>query len=88
MGILRDIDETQAPLMEHLVELRTRLLRSVFVLAIAFGVCFYFADQILAFLARPLAEAFPPGQGRLVYTKLYEVFFVEMKVGLFGAFCV
>ena len=74
--------------MEHLVELRTRLLRSVFVLAIAFGVCFYFADQILAFLARPLAEAFPPGQGRLVYTKLYEVFFVEMKVGLFGAFCV
>ena len=88
MGILRDIDETQAPLMEHLVELRTRLLRSGFVLAIAFGVCFYFADQILAFLARPLAEAFPPGQGRLVYTKLYEVFFVEMKVGLFGAFCV
>ncbi|MAO04690.1 MAG: twin-arginine translocase subunit TatC [Citromicrobium sp.] len=86
--MLRDIDETQAPLMEHLVELRTRLLRSVFVLAIAFGVCFYFADQILAFLARPLAEAFPPGQGRLVYTKLYEVFFVEMKVGLFGAFCV
>ena len=74
--------------LTHLVELRTRLLRSVFVLAIAFGVCFYFADQILAFLARPLAEAFPPGQGRLVYTKLYEVFFVEMKVGLFGAFCV
>ncbi|MEL7728979.1 twin-arginine translocase subunit TatC [Citromicrobium bathyomarinum] len=88
MGILRDIDETQAPLMEHLVELRGRLLRSVLVLAIAFGVCFYFADQILAFLARPLAEAFPPGQGRLVYTKLYEVFFVELKVALFAAFCV
>tara|TARA_B100000678_G_scaffold283661_1_gene284071 strand:- start:339 stop:1133 length:795 start_codon:yes stop_codon:yes gene_type:complete len=88
MGVLRDIDETQAPLMEHLVELRGRLLRSVFVLAIAFGVCFYFADQILAFLARPLAEAFPPGQGRLVYTKLYEVFFVELKVALFAAFCV
>ena len=88
MGILRDIDETQAPLMEHLVELRGRLLRSVLVLAIAFGVCFYFADDILAFLARPLAEAFPPGQGRLVYTKLYEVFFVEMKVALFAAFCV
>lgn len=88
MGVLRDIDETQAPLMEHLVELRGRLLRSVLVLAIAFGVCFYFADDILAFLARPLAEAFPPGQGRLVYTKLYEVFFVELKVALFAAFCV
>ena len=88
MGILRDIDETQAPLMEHLVELRGRLLRSVFVLAVAFGVCFYFADDILAFLARPLAEAFPEGQGRLVYTRLYEVFFVELKVALFAAFCV
>lgn len=88
MGVLRDIDETQAPLMEHLVELRGRLLRSVLVLVIAFGVCFYFADDILAFLARPLAEAFPPGQGRLVYTKLYEVFFVELKVALFAAFCV
>ena len=88
MAVLRDIDETQAPLMDHLVELRTRLLRSVLVLAVAFGVCFYFADQILAFLARPLADAFPEGQGRLVYTKLYEVFFVEMKVALFAAFCV
>jgi len=88
MGVLRDIDETQAPLMDHLVELRTRLLRSVFVLAIAFGVCFYFADPILAFLARPLANAFPDGEGKLVYTKLYEVFFVEMKVALFAAFCV
>ena len=88
MGLLRDIDETQAPLMEHLVELRGRLLRSVLVLAIAFSVCFYFADQILAFLARPLADAFPEGQGRLVYTKLYEVFFVELKVALFAAFCV
>lgn len=88
MGILRDIDETQAPLMEHLVELRGRLLRSVLVLALSFGVCFYFADDILAFLARPLAEAFPEGQGRLVYTRLYEVFFVELKVALFAAFCV
>lgn len=88
MSLLRDIDETQAPLMEHLVELRSRLLRSVLVLAIAFGVCFYFADQILAFLAQPLAAAFPEGEGKLVYTKLYEVFFVELKVALFAAFCV
>ena len=88
MGILRDIDETQAPLMEHLVELRSRLLRSVLVLAIAFGVCFYFADQILAFLAQPLLDAFGDGQARLIYTKLPEVFFVELKVALFAAFCV
>ncbi len=88
MGVLRDIDETQAPLMDHLIELRGRLLRSVFVLAVAFGVCFYFADQILAFLAQPLLDAFGDGQARLIYTKLPEVFFVELKVALFAAFCV
>ncbi|MBD59492.1 MAG: twin-arginine translocase subunit TatC [Citromicrobium sp.] len=86
--MLRDIDETQAPLMDHLIELRGRLLRSVFVLAVAFGVCFYFADQILAFLAQPLLDAFGDGQARLIYTKLPEVFFVELKVALFAAFCV
>src|SRR3546814_8070790 len=46
----------------------------------------YFADDIFGILVRPLAEAFGPGQGRLVYTKLYEAFFVEVKVALFAAF--
>ena len=85
---ITDIDETQAPLLDHLIELRTRLVRAVAALAVAFGVCLYFADAILAFLAKPLTDAFPPGEGRLIYTKLYEVFFVELKVALFAAFCV
>jgi sec-independent protein translocase protein TatC len=85
---VNDIDETQAPLLDHLIELRTRLLRCVFVLAIAFVVCFYFADDIFGFLVGPLTEAFPPGQGKLIYTKLYEAFFVELKVALFAAFFV
>ncbi|WP_423141875.1 twin-arginine translocase subunit TatC [Parablastomonas sp. CN1-191] len=85
---LRDIDETQAPLLDHLIELRTRLLRCIAALLVAFAVCFYFADDIFAFLVRPLTEAFPPGQGRLIYTKLYEAFFVELKVAMFAAFFV
>ncbi len=85
---LRDIDETQAPLLDHLIELRTRLLRSIMALGLAFCVCLYFADDIFGFLVRPLTAAFPPGQGRLVYTKLYEAFFVELKVALFAAFFV
>ena len=85
---LSDIDETQAPLLDHLIELRTRLVRAVAALAVAFAVCFYFADQILAFLAKPLTDAFPAGEGKLIYTKLYEVFFVELRVSLFAAFCV
>ncbi|TMM48773.1 twin-arginine translocase subunit TatC [Qipengyuania marisflavi] len=84
---LRDIDETQAPLIDHLIELRTRLVRSVLALAIAFGVCLYFADPILGFLIQPLKNAFPAGEGQLIFTKLYEVFFVEMKVALFAGFC-
>ena len=83
-----DIDESQAPLMDHLVELRTRLIRAILALAVAFAVCLYFASDILGFLIRPLTEAFPPGQGKLIYTKLYEAFFVELKVSLFAAFFV
>jgi sec-independent protein translocase protein TatC len=85
---IRDIDETQAPLLDHLVELRKRLIRAFIALAVAFAACLYFSSQIFAILVRPLAGAFPPGQGKLIYTKLYEAFFVEIKVALFAAFFV
>jgi sec-independent protein translocase protein TatC len=85
---LRDIDETQAPLLDHLIELRKRLVRAVAALSLAFAVCFYFAEDIFEVLVRPLAAAFPDGEGRLIYTKLYEAFFVEIKVALFAAFFV
>lgn len=85
---IKDIDETQAPLLDHLIELRTRLLRCIGALAVAFGVCLYFAEDIFGFLVRPLTHAFPQGEGRLIYTKLYEAFFVEIKVALFAAFFV
>jgi len=83
-----DIDESQAPLLDHLIELRTRLLRAFLAFAVAFGICFYFASDIFSFLVRPLTHAFPEGQGKLIYTKLYEAFFVEVKVALFAAFFV
>ena len=83
-----DIDDTQAPLLDHLIELRTRLLRCVYALAVAFAISLYFANDIFALLVRPLTEAFPPGQGKLIYTKLYEAFFVELKVALFAAFLI
>ena len=83
---MSDIDETRAPLMEHLVELRRRLIWSFVALLIAFGVCFYFADRIFAFLVQPLIQGFGEGKGRLVYTQLYEAFFVEVRVAFFAAF--
>lgn len=85
---IKDIDETRAPLLDHLIELRSRLMRSIFALLIGFGICFYFADFILGFLVQPLKDAFPEGEGQLIFTKLPEIFFVELKVGLFGGFMV
>lgn len=83
---IKDLDDSQAPLLDHLIELRGRLVKAVAALAVAFGVCFYFADEIFGFLVRPLTEAFPEGEGQLIYTRLYEAFFVEIKVALFAAF--
>lgn len=83
---MKDIDESKAPLLDHLIELRKRLLISVAALLVSGAVCFYFADVILGFLVEPLKKGFGPDQGRLVYTKLYEAFFVQLKVAMFGAF--
>jgi sec-independent protein translocase protein TatC len=81
-----DLDQSRAPLMDHLIELRRRLIWSFLALGVAFAACFYFADHIFAFLAQPLVNAFGAGQGRLIYTKLYEAFFVQIRVALFAAF--
>jgi sec-independent protein translocase protein TatC len=80
--VSEEIDETRAPLMEHLIELRRRLLWSVAALAGAFAVCLYFARPIFGFLVQPLLRA---GQGKVIYTDIFEAFFVEVKVAFFAA---
>lgn len=81
-----DIDDSKAPLLEHLIELRQRLLWAVVALVVAFGFSLFFADEIFGLLVVPLTDAFPAGEGKLIYTKLYEAFFVEIKVAMFAAF--
>lgn len=81
-----DLDESKAPLLDHLIELRKRLMICIWALLISGAVCYYFSDKLLGFLIQPLRDGFGDGNGRLVYTKLYEAFFVELKVALFGAF--
>jgi sec-independent protein translocase protein TatC len=77
--MIEEVDASRAPLMDHLVELRRRLIWSVAALGLAFGVCFYFAGDIFGFLVQPLIAGFggPGRRGRIVYTKLYEAFFTE-----------
>ena len=85
--MINDIDDSKAPLLDHLIELRSRLLKCVYALVITGALCFYFSEQLFAILVHPLKEAFGNGNGRLVYTKLYEAFFVQVKIAFFGAFC-
>jgi len=79
---VKDIDETKQPLLEHLIELRRRLLWSLVTLVVFFFICFHFAENIFAVLVQPLLKA---GQGRLIYTDVFEAFFVQVKVALFAA---
>ena len=67
--MINDIDESRAPLLDHLLELRRRLLWSIAALAVAFGICLYFARPIFAFLVQPLVRA---GQGKIIYTQIFE----------------
>jgi sec-independent protein translocase protein TatC len=79
---VKDIDDTKQPLLEHLIELRRRLLWCLATLVVAFFICFAFARQIFAILVQPLLRA---GQGKLIYTDVFEAFFTQVKVALFAA---
>jgi sec-independent protein translocase protein TatC len=79
---MNDLDQSKAPLLDHLIELRKRLLWALLALVVAFVVCLYFAKPIFAVLVQPLLAA---GQGKIIYTDIFEAFFVEIKVGFFSA---
>jgi sec-independent protein translocase protein TatC len=79
---VKDIDETKQPLLEHLIELRRRLLWSLATVVLLFFICFHFAQNIFAVLVQPLLKA---GEGKLIYTEIFEAFFTQVKVALFAA---
>ncbi len=83
-----EIDASKAPLLDHLIELRNRLLKCVLAFVVCFGIAFFFADKIFDFLVQPLVWAYGPKTvGTLIYTKLYEAFFVKIKVAAFAGLC-
>jgi len=81
------IDDKPMPLLDHLMELRTRLMWSIGAFVIAFFICYHFSGNIYLFLAQPLADVFKDnGEVRkMIYTSLTEAFFTYMKVAVFGA---
>ncbi len=81
------INDKPMPLLDHLIELRRRLLWSVVAFMICFVGAYYISDDIYYFLAKPLADILRE-QGNpdphLIYTQLYEAFFTRIKVAFFG----
>jgi sec-independent protein translocase protein TatC len=90
MPLLKDIDDREMPLLDHLIELRNRIMYAVIALVLGFVVCWFFAEPIYRFLVRPLADIYEQmgyHDRRMIYTGLTEAFFTYLKVAFFaGAF--
>ena len=85
-----EIDDTSAPLIEHLAELRTRLIYSVLAFTICMLLCFTVARPIFNFLAEPLSRLLiANGQHpELIFTGLQQGFMTQVRIAIFGGFCV
>lgn len=77
-----DLDASRAPLMDHLIELRKRLVWSFACLILAFFIAFAFVDQIFSVLVQPLLEA---GHDRMIFTGVMEAFFTRVRIAFFAA---
>ncbi|MCP8939347.1 twin-arginine translocase subunit TatC [Alsobacter sp. SYSU M60028] len=81
-----DIDATKAPLLDHLIELRARLIKSLIAFMVMFVVCFAFSKQIYNVLIFPyVLAAGDASQVKLIYTAPLEYLFTQIKVAVFGA---
>lgn len=81
------ISDKPMPLLDHLIELRRRLLWSAVAFFVCFGLCYYFSRGIYSFLVEPLAHILEQrgANRRMIYTQLYEAFFTYLRVAFFGA---
>lgn len=80
-----DIESTKAPLMEHLIELRSRLIKAVAAFAVMFAICFFFAKDIYNILVWPFVWIAGAENSKFIYTALLEYFITQIKLAMFGA---
>jgi sec-independent protein translocase protein TatC len=80
-----DIDATKAPLMDHLIELRQRLIRSLYAFFAAFIVCFYFSRHIYNVLTWPYVRVVGADKATLIATHFLEQFYTNVRLSMFGA---
>ena len=80
-----DIDATKAPLMDHIIELRGRLIRSIYAFFAAFLVCFYFSRTIYNILTEPYVRVVGAEKATLIATHFLEQFYTNVRLSMFGA---
>jgi sec-independent protein translocase protein TatC len=80
-----DIEATKAPLMDHLIELRSRLIKALIAFFVMFGLCFLFAKTIYNVLVWPFVWVAGVENSKFIYTALLEYFITQLKLALFGA---
>jgi len=80
-----DIDATKAPLMDHLIELRMRLIRAVYAFFAAFLVCFFFSRTIYNVLTEPYVRVVGAEKATLIATHFLEQFYTNIRLSMFGA---
>jgi sec-independent protein translocase protein TatC len=80
-----DIEASKAPLMDHLIELRSRLIKALLGFGLAFIGCFFFAKTIYNWLVWPFVWVAGPENSKFIYTALLEYFVTQLKLALFGA---
>src|SRR5215218_5271998 len=80
-----DIEASKAPLMDHLIELRSRLIKALLGFGVAFVCCFFFAKQIYNVLVWPFVLVAGPENSKFIYTALLEYFITQLKLAMFGA---
>ena len=80
-----DIESTKAPLLEHLIELRSRLIKALLAFGVMFALCFVFAKDIYNVLVWPFVFVAGPENSKFIYTALLEYFITQLKLAMFGA---
>lgn len=82
---IAEIEASKAPLMDHLIELRSRLIKALIAFAVTFVLCFFFAKQIYNVLVWPFVWVAGPENTKFIYTALLEYFITQLKLAMFGA---
>ena len=80
-----DIEATKAPLMDHLIELRSRLIKALIAFGVMFAICFVFAKNIYNVLVWPFVWVAGAENSKFIYTALLEYFVTQLKLAMFGA---